>query len=707
MFAASLVQLQWAERLLAAASGDRSDLIRDLRDQQPWFMDCEDTSLPERLLLQIEGSIRIRKGQQEMAKQMQDPPNGKNTVMQSNMGAGKSSVIIPMVASSLADGSSLVRVIVPRPQYKQMLDTLICKLGGLIGRRVYQLPFSRSLKLRNEEFEVIYKLCQECAANGGVLLVQPEHLLSLQLMILDLAINNAFENKLASSISSIWHFCHTNARDIVDECDDVFSPKSELIYTIGEQRSIEFSPDRWLIVQELLKLVQQFIPQVKEEAPGALVVDSLGAGRFPHIRFTEKGAWERLSEKICRHICDEGLPGLPTKYPDLHGAMMRYISKLEVQRHDIHQIQQHKLLNPTTSSILLLIRGMLAYGVLQYSLEKRYRANYGLDISRTPATLLAVPYRGKDCPAPRSEYSHQDMVIVLTCLSYYYGGLSEENFSIAVNRLLQLDQATIEYQLWVKSAPTLPRAYHQLDGVNWDDPEIRSEVTSHLRYSKATIDFFLNNVVFLKEMREFPNKLSSSGWDIARPKVHPLAGFSGTNDMRWVIPQTVSHLDIESQIHIDALNLERLLQSENTVCQLTTLGISGVPRAIEIIQAVAGMNQDTRVLIDPGAQIVEMTNEEVARTWLGCVENQNVQAAVYCNGSHELMVVDRSGHKDLLCNSPYATQLDACLVFLDDVHTRGTDLRLPRSCRAAVTLGANLTKDRMTQGELKRCLHQS
>ena len=42
-------------------------------------------------------------------------------------------------------------------------------------------------------------------------------------------------------------------------------------------------------------------------------------------------------------------------------------------------------------------------------------------------------------------------------------------------------------------------------------------------------------------------------------------------------------------------------------------------------------------------------------------------------------------------------QLDVCIVYLDESHTRGTDLKLPRNYRAVVTLGAQLTKDRLTQ----------
>ena len=43
------------------------------------------------------------------------------------------------------------------------------------------------------------------------------------------------------------------------------------------------------------------------------------------------------------------------------------------------------------------------------------------------------------------------------------------------------------------------------------------------------------------------------------------------------------------------------------------------------------------------------------------------------------------------------------VVYLDDAHTRGTDLELPQGMRAAVTLGPKVTKDRLVQG---RPIHQ-
>ena len=63
-------------------------------------------------------------------------------------------------------------------------------------------------------------------------------------------------------------------------------------------------------------------------------------------------------------------------------------------------------------------------------------------------------------------------------------------------------------------------------------------------------------------------------------------------------------------------------------------------------------------------------------------------------------VLTQDGSTEPFVSSPFNRQLDKCIVYLDDAHTRGTDLKLPRETRAAVTLGPKVTKDRLLQGEL-------
>jgi hypothetical protein len=105
-----------------------------------------------------------------------------------------------------------------------------------------------------------------------------------------------------------------------------------------------------------------------------------------------------------------------------------------------------------------------------------------------------------------------------------------------------------------------------------------------------------------------------------------------------------------------------------------------------------------RVILDVGAQVLELQNEEVARTWLLRSPASQIEAAIFFDSQNDLSVISRDGITEPLMTSPFAKQMDKCLVYLDEAHTRGTDLKLPTNYRAAVTLGPDLTKDRLVQG---------
>lgn len=234
-----------------------------------------------------------------------------------------------------------------------------------------------------------------------------------------------------------------------------------------------------------------------------------------------------------------------------------------------------------------------------------------------------------------------------------------------------------------------------------------------VRYTKSTVDYFLQHTVFPKQMKEFPQKLSTSGWDIGAVKTHPTTGFSGTIDSKIMLPSDVQHLDLPNQKGTNAQVLEYLLRQENEVILLgsrektfndhfVSHGISALPSDAEaLLNAILGRaDPHLRVILDVGAQILELTNAKVAEMWLRKAHHQDVsvQAVVYFDDNEDMVFLDVQGTIECFWTSPYADQLDTCLVFLDEAHTRGTDLKLPEYYRAAVTLGAYLTKDRLVQG---------
>ena len=219
----------------------------------------------------------------------------------------------------------------------------------------------------------------------------------------------------------------------------------------------------------------------------------------------------------------------------------------------------------TLEKKMLLLRGLFAGDILMFIFHRhRWRVSYGLAPARS---VLAVPYRAKDQPAVRSEFSHPDVTIGLTCLSYYYNGLTEAELQLCFQTLSHTDNAEDEYRRWITNIPGESRISRQLEGVNLDDRrQWMEDISPTLRYSRQTVAFHLCHHVFPHGMREFPHKLSSSGWNLARTKPTNLTtGFSGTNDGRLLLPLSIAQNDLPQQKHTNALVLAYLLQEENKV----------------------------------------------------------------------------------------------------------------------------------------------
>lgn len=337
----------------------------------------------------LKKKIRIRKVQEEIASEMRLRPDGKeNTVMQLNMGEGESSVIVPIVAAALADSSRLVRIIVAKPQSKQRFEMLLLKLSGMLGRGIYHLPFSRALKLTSREAEDILKMCQECMKNKGVLLVQPEQILSLKLMCLECIITE--KTDVAQSLLKIQQLFSQYARDIVDESDENFSVKSELIYTMGDPKPVQLSPDRWMVIHEILDMVRQYSPEIKRAFP-LVEIGSCPNGGFPRTRIAHHDAQKELVLRIARTICQQGLLGFPVSRQGkaVREHIFTYITKWKLDDHEIQAVENEPngFWGESTRDILFFLRGILAGGDSSFALgSKRWRVNYGPQISRIPST---------------------------------------------------------------------------------------------------------------------------------------------------------------------------------------------------------------------------------------------------------------------------------------------------------------------------------
>ena len=233
----------------------------------------------------------------------------------------------------------------------------------------------------------------------------------------------------------------------------------------------------------------------------------------------------------------------------------------------------------------------------------------------------------------------------------------------------------------------------------------------------TVVNYFLNHHVFPRHSRVFERKLVSSGWDIAtqassagekaltsstknaKPGLdgHSTSltvGFSGTNDNRTLLPLNVVQNDLPGLAHTNADVLTYLLQPRNRryVAASTVYG----KRLSEKAFLYQVHDHNIRMLIDAGAQILEMDNKSLAQNWLEV--DHKAEAAVYFGEDDRARVLYRDGKNLPLAGSPFLNNLGACVVYLDEAHTRGVDLKMPANAVAALTLGIQQTKDHTVQG---------
>lgn len=673
----------------------------------------------EGYLLEIENNFMIRPIQARVAQEMMEPASSANSLLQLNMGKwytfptpyshkanvriamGKSSVVIPLDAALIANGSRLSRIIVPKYQYRQNLDTLSQRLGGFMNRQIYVLPFSRQFNVSDDSLTAVEALLAECMTNCGILLAQPEHILSFKLMGIE---RHVFGDiVMGNRLFTIQTWLDNNVQDIIDESDEILDVNFQLIYTLGAHRMLDGQPDRWLLTQVVLDLIENHAWNLQKTHRGNVNVERRTSSSFPSIQSLSMASGKRLLSQVAQDVCEGRLTVLATEqFPRaVKDLLPRFFQDPNLFEDECGPIMESCAERSSVWRKLLLVRGLIAYNILRSVVqEKKWSIHYGLHPTRR---LSAVPFRAKGVPSPSAEFGHPDVAVSLTCLSYYHDGLSDDQIRETITLLQRCDEPDSEYARWVERCDGLPQELEDWNALNVEDEkQCLDHVFPAFRYNKNTIDYYLSHVVFPKEGKEFSQKLSTSAWDIpSQPgSQHITTGFSGTNDNRFVLPLTIRQQDLPELQHTSAQAIYDVLREPNRRYLYAADEQNRQLSATDLFRHLLESDSKVRTLIDVGAQVLDIHNRELVQAWMEM--DTTVEAGIFFNDEDQLMVLARDGKLERHATSSFQFRMDRCVVYLDEVHTRGTDLKLPLDTRAAVTLGPRLTKDRLVQGKSPR-----
>ncbi|CAF3595516.1 unnamed protein product [Rotaria sp. Silwood1] len=645
------------------------------------------------LILELEMNITIREIQIKVAQHMIEPniktddSTVRNIVMQMNMGEGKTSVILPMLAVYLSSSnSSLVRIIVLKSLFPTNYQSLRYKLGGLLNRRIFPFACRRDMNFNNQQIKQIFERFEQGLRNYDIILTSPEDILSFDLLTIDKCRRNEFD--VGCSMLTVQRWLKKYVRDVLDESDEILHVKYQLIYTVGGQQQVDGGAERWKTIQIILKLVKKHAEDISKcFNENVCYKPSERKSAFPQFRLQSHEPFPLLCEKIANDWIDSRNYRYTDK-PIILSFILETNSSIEYVVNKFSRLD---------IELFLIVRGLLSSEVLLVAFKKRYRVNYGVNPKPSFNRLMAVPFRAKDVVADRTEFGHPDVALVLTQLSYYYSGLNDEQLSQCFNRLNEEEtDPTSIYDQWIlyENENNIPTSIKQWNGVNLEDYQQRINFLFPIfRYNMLVINYFLDYFVFPREAKQFPYKLVSSAWDLSsslRSKI--ITGFSGTNDTQLLLPVHIRQYDLPELQKTDAIVVNNLLQPENENYQFLLINETSE----NILNQIVNYKETINVILDVGALFIDGTNRDIAIKWLNLSDKNKIDYVVYFD-SDSIVVYDRQYHDYPFVTSPASERLDRCIFYLDEIHTRGTDLKFPRGFKAAVTLGNGLTKDRFVQ----------
>ena len=430
-------------------------------------------------------------------------------------------------------------------------------------------------------------------------------------------------------------------------------------------------------------------------------------GRFKEFRIIPGKEFQKVEKLFIVTLVNEMINDPPFELRWMkqlslsEDEVVAFVTKPDVTRFSWEQI------DPSCHDDILALRGFLASGLFVHCLMKRHRVDYGVRRNHGGRKkLMAVPFRACETPALRSEFGHPDCATMFTCLSYYYDGLNSEQVQEAFRTLWLLGDSsqTSIYQDWFKVYAENPRQA-DLDDLNLLNDVTKIDLSNTIMiellfkfFSKnmKTINFWLNNCVFHVETTQFPYRLEATAWDIASNSANQVAGFSGTNDDRLIMP---SSLDWVEQTDLSLIGTDgkmlHLLQKAEVECIRT---LDSKPLREKVLEAVvARADKDgthrTCALIDAGALMAGATdNEKVATDLADMLDKGVVYFDIARNG---WWVRDKLGRSWPKHSSPIHER-DG-FVYFDESRTRGADMKLNVNACAVLTLGPQMCKDKLMQ----------
>ena len=421
--------------------------------------------------------------------------------------------------------------------------------------------------------------------------------------------------------------------------------------------------------------------------------------------------WRRIVKPTSAPLSDS----FSSSFSPFANLAARFMTSTDLSGGSMKAEVESAIPQPSHVQLLFLARAWVQT-ILPHVLSKINRVGFGLlqpgDASASQLQLMplsrrlmAVPFVAKDVPSRSSEFAHPDVLIGLTVLGYRYQGLRLDDTRALLTQIKQdfsrqmgpkeHRPASALYSSWlaqqhVSSSASSSSTWIPLSQLQ---PLDRAQlVLLHQALSKVpdVVHYYLCQHVFPRTMNFQQLKVSACGHELGSDMLFSRAriGFSGT-------PSNLLPLDLGECFYEPGSDGKILsVLTDPRVTSLEDIREDWTP--LNLLQQVATSVPSVHALIDTGALITNMENEEVARFLLKHLP-PSFEAVVYLDKLDRQMVVLRSNNL-VVPSSQCGVALSRRFTFFDQVHTTGTDVKQCATATAVVTLGKDMVFRDYAQG---------
>lgn len=643
----------------------RSDeaLLEELAEHlKPSSYDPKDH--PVLLVFEYFSNMRLRPAQIEKLNLFLEA-NDDSFVVELIMGAGKSKVLLPLLAALRATNDDLSILILPESLYESIGQDTQNTVSTILGSSLHSFHFDNQTPLTVPYLEALLDEMHLAKDRQEPLICTEKTLSALLLKFIELSYQPTTPE--ASLLREIISLLTLKGKPLIDEADSILNVIKELMFQQGSIKGVDSDE-----IHLICAIYQTFYTHPTAKSAFKLESDPFADPRAPSLTpslFREHSA--HMAKLIFQKIVQQEW-STPEKTQEIQAFFRRLIDEARsmddalsyVCRLEDSAERGQNFYNRQSATIrnMLALVGQELSSFLPINLLRNHNEKYGFD--KTDQNLFAIPYKSADTPALSSEFSNTHITINYTIQSYLKEGIKKEmlkdyiknlqNKALNEMKIQNLKEASIlKTQAW-KEFCTF-RSDLGIPFFNYTEKNLDQLLNTINQSASLMIDFVRNHV--LSSLATSEKRMSSNPLLFAA-LFKQVSGLTGT---LWNASSMHSKLKAEKASGIESKTLFLLWKnSSESILEIQEGSTS------EMLAQLPPFD----LLTDAGAYFKDESNAKMAEL----ISEKYHTSVMYYN--HEGLITQ---------TDPNPTQ-----TYLDQNHSVGADTKQNIDAVGLVTIGKEM-----------------